>query len=61
MKRSNFAFCHPRVGGARNAACIVDKDTADQSEDLDDAIERIVFGAFYQSGQSCHPQNGRAM
>ncbi len=34
------------LGG--NAACIVDKDT-----DLDDAVERIIFGAFYQSGQSC--------
>jgi acyl-CoA reductase-like NAD-dependent aldehyde dehydrogenase len=34
------------LGG--NAAVIVDKDA-----DLDDAVERIVFGAFYQSGQSC--------
>lgn len=34
------------LGG--NAAVIVDKDA-----DLDDALERIVFGAFYQSGQSC--------
>ncbi|MDM7859037.1 aldehyde dehydrogenase family protein [Alteromonas sp. ASW11-36] len=34
------------LGG--NAACIVDADA-----DLDDAIERIVFGAYYQSGQSC--------
>ena len=34
------------LGG--NAACIVDRDA-----DLDDAVERIVFGAFYQSGQSC--------
>lgn len=34
------------LGG--NAACVVDADT-----DLDDAIGRIVFGAFYQSGQSC--------
>jgi acyl-CoA reductase-like NAD-dependent aldehyde dehydrogenase len=34
------------LGG--NAACIVDNDT-----DLNDAIERIVFGAYYQSGQSC--------
>ena len=39
------------LGG--NAACIVDKDTADHAGDLEDAIERIVFGAFYQSGQSC--------
>lgn len=34
------------LGG--NAACIVDCDA-----DLDDAVERIVFGAYYQSGQSC--------
>jgi acyl-CoA reductase-like NAD-dependent aldehyde dehydrogenase len=34
------------LGG--NAACIVDEDA-----DLDDAVERIVIGAFYQSGQSC--------
>ncbi|MGK0476255.1 MAG: acyl-CoA reductase-like NAD-dependent aldehyde dehydrogenase [Oleispira sp.] len=34
------------LGG--NAACVVDADT-----DLEDAIERIVFGAYYQSGQSC--------
>lgn len=34
------------LGG--NAACIVDHDT-----DLDDAVQRIVFGAYYQSGQSC--------
>lgn len=34
------------LGG--NAACVVDRDA-----DLDDAIQRIVIGAFYQSGQSC--------
>ncbi|HEY0413662.1 MAG TPA: aldehyde dehydrogenase family protein [Allosphingosinicella sp.] len=34
------------LGG--NAAVIVDADA-----DLDDAAERIIFGAFYQSGQSC--------
>ncbi len=34
------------LGG--NAACIVDQDA-----DLDDAVARIIFGAFYQSGQSC--------
>jgi acyl-CoA reductase-like NAD-dependent aldehyde dehydrogenase len=34
------------LGG--NAAVIVDADA-----DLDDVVERIVFGAFYQSGQSC--------
>ena len=35
------------LGG--NAAVVVDKDTAN----LDDAVNRIIFGAFYQSGQSC--------
>ena len=34
------------LGG--NAAVIVDRDA-----DLDDAAERTIFGAFYQSGQSC--------
>jgi acyl-CoA reductase-like NAD-dependent aldehyde dehydrogenase len=34
------------LGG--NAAVIVDRDS-----DLDDSVERIIFGAFYQSGQSC--------
>ncbi|MBA2113746.1 aldehyde dehydrogenase family protein [Bremerella alba] len=34
------------LGG--NAACIVDEGT-----NLEDAAQRIVFGAFYQSGQSC--------
>lgn len=34
------------LGG--NAACIVDADA-----DLTDAVQRLVFGAFYQSGQSC--------
>jgi len=34
------------LGG--NAAVVVDEDA-----DLVDAVERIVFGAFYQSGQSC--------
>jgi acyl-CoA reductase-like NAD-dependent aldehyde dehydrogenase len=34
------------LGG--NAACIVD-----EGADLKDAVERLVFGAFYQSGQSC--------
>jgi acyl-CoA reductase-like NAD-dependent aldehyde dehydrogenase len=36
------------LGG--NAACIVD---ADQAERLDHVVERVVFGAYYQSGQSC--------
>lgn len=34
------------LGG--NAACVVDQDA-----DIDDAVERLVVGAFYQSGQSC--------
>lgn len=37
------------LGG--NAAVVVD-ETLDAAG-LDDAVERIVFGAFYQSGQSC--------
>src|SRR3954452_342483 len=37
------------LGG--NAAVVVDHDIA--GADLDDAVERIIFGAFYQSGQSC--------
>jgi aldehyde dehydrogenase (NAD+) len=36
------------LGG--NAACVVDADQADR---LDTVVERIVFGAFFQSGQSC--------
>jgi acyl-CoA reductase-like NAD-dependent aldehyde dehydrogenase len=34
------------LGG--NAAVVVDEDA-----NLDDAVDRIIFGAFYQSGQSC--------
>jgi acyl-CoA reductase-like NAD-dependent aldehyde dehydrogenase len=34
------------LGG--NAACIIDEDA-----DLDDAVDRLIVGAFYQSGQSC--------
>lgn len=34
------------LGG--NAACIID-----EGADLEDAVARTVFGAFYQSGQSC--------
>ena len=36
------------LGG--NAACIVD---ADPGADLDHVVERLVSGAYYQSGQSC--------
>ena len=34
------------LGG--NAACVIDEGT-----DVKDAIQRLVIGAFYQSGQSC--------
>ena len=34
------------LGG--NAACVVDEDA-----NLEDAVSRLVIGAFYQSGQSC--------
>lgn len=34
------------LGG--NAACLIDEDA-----DIEDAVDRLVFGAFYQSGQSC--------
>jgi acyl-CoA reductase-like NAD-dependent aldehyde dehydrogenase len=37
------------LGG--NAACVVDQDTV--GEHMTDAIERMIVGAFYQSGQSC--------
>lgn len=36
------------LGG--NAACIIE---ADQRDRLDKVVERVIFGAFYQSGQSC--------
>jgi len=36
------------LGG--NAAAIVD---ADQASQLDSVIERLIFGSYYQSGQSC--------
>ncbi len=36
------------LGG--NAACVVD---ADQGDRLDFVVDRLIFGAFYQSGQSC--------
>ena len=34
------------LGG--NAAVIIDKDS-----DIDSVVDRVIFGAFYQSGQSC--------
>ncbi|WP_082672556.1 aldehyde dehydrogenase family protein [Luteimonas abyssi] len=36
------------LGG--NAACIVD---ADPGQPIDQVVDRLVFGAYYQSGQSC--------
>ena len=36
------------LGG--NAACIID---ADPGASLDHVVERLIFGAYYQSGQSC--------
>jgi acyl-CoA reductase-like NAD-dependent aldehyde dehydrogenase len=44
--RSGKAKVVLELGG--NAGCIVDEDA-----DVDDAVDRIVIGAFYQSGQSC--------
>src|SRR5690606_19600916 len=34
------------LGG--NAACVID-----ETADIDDAVERLIVGAYYQSGQSC--------
>ncbi len=36
------------LGG--NAACIVDEDPG---RDLDEVVERLILGGYYQSGQSC--------
>ncbi len=36
------------LGG--NAACVVDRDQMDR---IDQVVERLIFGGFYQSGQSC--------
>jgi acyl-CoA reductase-like NAD-dependent aldehyde dehydrogenase len=46
--RARVQRAHVTLELGGNAGCIVDADA-----DLDDAIARIVFGAFYQSGQSC--------
>ncbi|MEM1026867.1 MAG: aldehyde dehydrogenase family protein [Planctomycetota bacterium] len=35
-----------------NAACVID-ETLTTDAQLDDAVQRLVIGAFYQSGQSC--------
>jgi acyl-CoA reductase-like NAD-dependent aldehyde dehydrogenase len=42
------------LGG--NAACIVD---ADPGRPLDEVVQRLVTGAYYQSGQSCISVEGR--
>ncbi len=39
------------LGG--NAACIVDDSWVQGDANLEDAVARLVIGAFYQSGQSC--------
>ncbi len=39
------------LGG--NAACIVDDSWVMGDADIGDAVDRLVVGAFYQSGQSC--------
>ena len=46
--RARVRRAHVTLELGGNAACIVDADA-----DLDDAVARITFGAFYQSGQSC--------
>ncbi|MEM7576075.1 MAG: aldehyde dehydrogenase family protein [Planctomycetota bacterium] len=38
------------LGG--NAACVID-ETLTTEDQLGDAVQRLVIGAFYQSGQSC--------
>ncbi|MCP3918636.1 MAG: aldehyde dehydrogenase family protein [bacterium] len=45
-KRAGMKRVVLELGG--NAACIVD-----EGADLDDCVRRIVFGGYYQSGQSC--------
>lgn len=46
MAKAGKKKCVLELGG--NAACIVDRDAK-----VDEVIERLIFGAFYQSGQSC--------
>jgi len=45
--QGEFSYLREVISG-NNAVCVVDQDA-----DIDDAVARIVFGAFYQSGQSC--------
>ncbi|MDX1683495.1 MAG: aldehyde dehydrogenase family protein, partial [Phycisphaeraceae bacterium] len=46
--KEKAARAHVSLELGGNAACIVDADA-----NLDDAADRIIHGAFYQSGQSC--------
>ena len=46
MAKAGKKRCVLELGG--NAACIVDKDAS-----IPETVERLLFGAFYQSGQSC--------
>jgi len=46
MSKAGKKKCVLELGG--NAACIVDHDS-----DIETVVERLTFGAFYQSGQSC--------
>jgi acyl-CoA reductase-like NAD-dependent aldehyde dehydrogenase len=44
--RARFKHVTLELGG--NAAVIIERDA-----DLDDAVERCIFGGYYQSGQTC--------
>ncbi len=44
--KSNSYSSSYSLGGA--APCLIDADT-----DVTRAVDRCIFGAFYQSGQSC--------
>ena len=46
MSKAGKKRCVLELGG--NAACVVDRDA-----DIATTVDRLVFGAFYQSGQSC--------
>lgn len=39
------------LGG--NAACVVDSVSDDSEAGIDAVVKRLIFGSFYQSGQSC--------
>eukprot|EP00127_Corallochytrium_limacisporum_P002176 Clim_evm70s108 gene=Clim_evmTU70s108 len=46
LQQAGGKKCVLELGG--NAGVIVDKDT-----DIEEAVARVIFGAYYQSGQSC--------